>query len=135
MLSELREFLDRRRGDAILLAEANVQADRIPKYFDDGQRFQMLFNFILNQRLFLALARRQAAPLAEGLKRLPEMPWICQWANFVRNHDELTLDQLSDGSATIFSPRSRRMKTCGSTAAGSAAGCRRCSVGTRGASR
>ena len=96
LLSELREFLDRRRGDAVLLAEVNVPPERLPKYYGDGDRFQMLFNFILNQYLFLALARREAEPLARGLRELPQLPRVCQWANFIRNHDELTLDQLDE---------------------------------------
>jgi len=93
LLRELREFLDRRRGDAVLLAEVNVPPARIPKYFGDGDRFQMLFNFILNQYLSLALARQQAAPLERALRDLPPVPGVCQWANFIRNHDELTLDR------------------------------------------
>jgi maltose alpha-D-glucosyltransferase/alpha-amylase len=96
LLSELREFLDRRRGDSVLLAEVNVPPDRIPKYYGDGDRFQMLFNFILNQDLFLALARQEAAPLERSLREFPQMPVVCQWANFIRNHDELTLDRLSE---------------------------------------
>ena len=96
MLGLLREFLDRRRGDAILLAEANVPKERVGRYYGDGDRFQMLFNFLLNQQLFLALARQEAEPLARGLRELPEIPPTCQWANFIRNHDELSLDQLTD---------------------------------------
>ena len=96
-LSELREFLDRRRGDAVLLAEANVPADHIPKYYGHGERFQMLFNFRLNQYLFLALARQEASPVIRELRQLPHLPRVCQWANFIPIHDELTLDQLSDG--------------------------------------
>ncbi|HEV2292211.1 MAG TPA: alpha-amylase family protein [Tepidisphaeraceae bacterium] len=96
LLGELREFLDRRRGDAVLLAEVNVPPDRVPKYYGDGDRFQMLFNFILNQYLFLALARQEAAPLERGLRELPPLPPVCQWANFIRNHDELTLDRLDE---------------------------------------
>jgi maltose alpha-D-glucosyltransferase/alpha-amylase len=96
LLSELREFLDRRRGDAVLLAEANVPADHIPKYYGHGERFQMLFNFRLNQYLFLTLARQEASPLIRELRQLPQLPRVCQWANFIRIHDELTLDQLSD---------------------------------------
>ena len=65
-LREMREFLDRRRGDAVLLAEANVPEDRLPKYFQNANQFQMLFSFILNQHVFLAMAREEAAPLADG---------------------------------------------------------------------
>ncbi|MFN6530269.1 alpha-amylase family protein [Nostoc sp. ChiSLP03a] len=94
-LQQMRNFLSWRRGDAIVLAEANVSMEDVPKYFDDGDKLQMLFSFIVNQYLMLALAREAAAPLIEGLKAPPEIPDICQWAHFIRNHDELSLDKLS----------------------------------------
>ncbi|MBW4422583.1 MAG: alpha-amylase family protein [Myxacorys californica WJT36-NPBG1] len=93
---EMRGFLTSRRGDAVLLAEANVPAEEIPTYFGQGNRIHLLFNFLLNQYMFLALARQAAEPLDYGLKKLPEIPAQCQWLNFVRHHDELTLDRLSD---------------------------------------
>ena len=99
-LGDIREFLSWRRGDAIILAEANVSLDKLPKYFGDGDRMQMLFGFIVNQQLMLALARESAAPLVEGLKALPEIPNTGQWAQFVRNHDELSLDKLSESEQT-----------------------------------
>ncbi|MBV9083868.1 MAG: trehalose synthase, partial [Acidobacteriaceae bacterium] len=83
-------------GDAILLAEANVAIDKIHDYFGHGDKMHMLFNFILNQHLFLALARKEAAPLIEGLLKLPIIPESCQWANFLRNHDEIDLGRLSE---------------------------------------
>ena len=95
-LEELRDFLSWRRGDAILLAEANVSVEELPKFFGDGDIMQLLFNFIGNQNLFLALAREQATPIIEALNALPSIPKICQWANFIRNHDELNLGKLSD---------------------------------------
>lgn len=94
-LRELRKFLSWRRGDAILLAEANVSPTKIPKYFDDDNGMHMLFNFIVNQQMFLSLARESAAPLIEGLRMLPAIPIAGQWANFTRNHDELDLGRLS----------------------------------------
>jgi maltose alpha-D-glucosyltransferase / alpha-amylase len=94
-LSEMRLFLSSRRTDAVLLAEADVEPDQIPVYFGEGDRMHLLFSFLLNQYLFLALARKEAAALQEGLKILPEIPVSCQWLNFVRHHDELTLDRLS----------------------------------------
>ncbi|PMB17274.1 trehalose synthase [Fischerella thermalis CCMEE 5319] len=94
-LREMREFLISRRGDAVLLAEANVPPEKIPVYFGNGDRCQMLFNFLLNQHIFLALARQDSQTLREGLKILPDIPQIGQWLNFVRHHDELTLDGLS----------------------------------------
>lgn len=95
-LERMREFLSARRADAILLAEANVSPDQISIYFDQGNRMHMLFNFLLNQYLFLALARQDAATLKDGLKILPCIPHNAQWLNFVRHHDELILDRLND---------------------------------------
>jgi maltose alpha-D-glucosyltransferase / alpha-amylase len=94
-IDELRDFLTWRRGDAILLAEANETLDKLPEYFDGGDRMQMLFNFWGNQHLLLALAREDAAPLRQAFEELPPSPPTGQWANFVRNHDELSLDKLS----------------------------------------
>lgn len=102
-LQQMREFVASRQSDAILLAEANVSADKIPIYFGDGDRMQMLFNFLLNQHLFLALARQEVDCLRDGLKALPQIPHNCQWLNFVRHHDELTLNRLSlDQQQEIF---------------------------------
>lgn len=102
-LQHMREFVATRQSDAILLAEANVSPERVPVYFGDGDRMQMLFSFLLNQHLFLALARQAADALTEGLKALSNIPHNCQWLNFVRHHDELTLDQLGkDQQQEIF---------------------------------
>jgi maltose alpha-D-glucosyltransferase/alpha-amylase len=95
-LRGIRQALSWRRGDAILLAEANVPLDEVLNYFGLGPEVHMLFNFPLNQRLYLALARQEAAPLAEVLKKFPNLPQTGQWANFLRNHDELDLGRLSD---------------------------------------
>ena len=95
-LREFREFLSWRKGDAILLAEANVDPEQVENYFGDGRRMHMLFNFVANQNLFLALAREDADPLADGLEDPPDLPETGQWAHFLRNHDELNLDKLTD---------------------------------------
>ncbi|MEG3930584.1 MULTISPECIES: alpha-amylase family protein [unclassified Microcoleus] len=94
-LEEMRDFVSSRRGDAVLLAEANVDREQISIYFDKGDRMHILFNFLLNQHLFLALARQESTALRDGLKILPDIPDICQWLNFVRHHDELTLDRIT----------------------------------------
>jgi len=99
-LKEIRSFLSWRRGDAIVLAEVNESMDNIPNYFGDGDKMQMLFSFLGNQHLILSLARQEAAPLVEGLQAQPHPPDVGQWAYFVRNHDELTLDKLSDEQQT-----------------------------------
>jgi len=94
-LADFRSFLSWRRGDAIMLAEANLAPSEMLDYFSDD-KLQMGFNFILNQHLFLALARQQSAPLIEGLLTPPPMPPNSQWATFLRNHDELDLGRLSE---------------------------------------
>jgi maltose alpha-D-glucosyltransferase/alpha-amylase len=97
LLRELRRALSWLRGDAVFLAEANVPADQSVDFFGPtGDRMHLLFNFLLNQHLFLALARRRAAPLADMLGELPRLPPGAQWVNFLRNHDELDLGRLSD---------------------------------------
>lgn len=95
-LKEMREFLSWRCGDAILLAEANVPMEHVPPYFGDGDKMQMLFHFMANQHVILALAQEQAEPIVRGLKAPPDIPATGQWAHFIRNHDELSLDKLSD---------------------------------------
>jgi maltose alpha-D-glucosyltransferase/alpha-amylase len=97
-LVNLRAFLNRRRGDAILLAEANLPPDDQRRFFGDegGDEMHMLFNFVLNQHVFLALVRQDPAPIVEALRELPPVPEANQWANFIKNHDELTLDKLTD---------------------------------------
>lgn len=96
-LAEFRQFLSWRKGDAIFLAEANVPADEVLDYFGPELQIHMLFSFLRNQSLFLALARGDAEPLARCLEKLPGHPERGQWANFLRNHDELDLGALEDG--------------------------------------
>jgi len=98
LVKDLRSFISRRRGDAVLLGEVNLKPEPLRRFFGDseGDELQMLFNFPVMQAMYLALARQDARPLARALANLPEIPDECQWATFVRNHDELTLDQLSD---------------------------------------
>ena len=96
-LDEFRDFLQWRRGDAVLLAEANVEMEEVPKYFgESGDRLHMLFNFYLNQQLFLALAQERMAPLARGWRAIPPLPAVGQWATFLRNHDEIDLGRLTE---------------------------------------
>jgi maltose alpha-D-glucosyltransferase/alpha-amylase len=97
-LRDLRAFLNRRRGDAILLAEANLPPEDQRRFFgdEDGDEMHMLFNFVLNQQVFLALVRQDPAPIVTGLRELPPVPDTNQWANFIKNQDELTLDKLTD---------------------------------------
>jgi trehalose synthase len=97
-LKDLRSFISRRKGDAMLLGEVNLPTDELVTYFGDEQadELQMLFSFPVMQQLYLSLAREDARPLARALEELPAVSDDTQWAMFVRNHDELTLDQLDD---------------------------------------
>src|ERR1700754_208657 len=103
MLKELRRYMSRRRGDAILLGEVNLDPPQVREFFGDEDELHMAFDFSLNQAMYLALARGEAAPLAAALQARPEIPEDCAWATFARNHDELTLDKLTDGErAEVF---------------------------------
>ncbi len=98
LLRDLRRFIGRRRGDAVLLGEVNLPPIQQRDFFgdEDGDELQVVLSFNVNQAMFLALAREDATPLKRALEALPPIPHDCQWANFVRNHDELTLDRLSE---------------------------------------
>ena len=96
LLHEMRDFLQWRRRDAILLAEANVPPDESLEYFGDlGDRLQMMLNFPVNQRLFYALATGDIRPLVRALEATYERPQAAQWVNFLRSHDELDLGRLT----------------------------------------
>jgi maltose alpha-D-glucosyltransferase/alpha-amylase len=97
ILRSLREFLQWRKGDAIILAEANVTPDTDMEYFGKvGDRMQMMFNFQVNQNLFYALAAADNRPLMKALKATKPRPATAQWGIFLRNHDELDLGRLSE---------------------------------------
>jgi trehalose synthase len=97
-LRDLRAFVNRRRGNAILLGEVNVSHEQQRKYFggDAGDELHMMFDFIGMQNTYLSMARRDAGPLVTALQERPVIHPSCQWATFLRNHDELTLDKLTD---------------------------------------
>ncbi|OWV10843.1 trehalose synthase [Micromonospora wenchangensis] len=98
-LTDLRQHVQWRRGDAVLLAEANVEPDQLPVYFGDGSgsgnRIHMLFDFMLNGRLMLALAREDPEAIIDALRDTPKLPTGGQWATFLRNHDEIDLSRLT----------------------------------------
>ena len=102
LLSEMRDFLSWRKAGAIMLAEANVERETAPAYFGGrgvgaDERMHLIFDFPLNQRTWLGLVRGSAAPIREALRSRPEDPGRqTQWATFLRNHDELSLDKLSE---------------------------------------
>src|SRR4051812_37743537 len=105
LLRDLRAYLDRRDGEAILLGEVNLPARDQRRFLgdEDGDELHMVLDFLGNQALFLALARGEAAPLAGALEAMPRLPELSALGRFVRNHDELTLDKLTeDERAEVF---------------------------------
>ena len=94
-IEEMRDFLQWRLGDAVLLAEANVPMDTIGAYFGNGNRMHILYNFAVNRNLFLALAKGSSEPLVKALEDLPPLPETGQWGTFLRNADETDFSQLA----------------------------------------
>ncbi|TCM48860.1 alpha-amylase family protein [Kribbella sp. VKM Ac-2568] len=97
-LRDLRAFMNRRDGQAVLLGEVNLPYKDTRQFFgdEDGDELTMCFDFIGMQKLYLSLARSEPAELIKSLRERPDPPEEAQWGTFVRNHDELTLDKLSD---------------------------------------
>lgn len=95
-LEELRQFIQWRAGEAILLGEANVLPRETANYFRDGRGIHLMFNFWVNQHLFHALASEKVGALIKALEATRELPAIAQWAQFLRNHDELDLGRLTE---------------------------------------
>jgi maltose alpha-D-glucosyltransferase / alpha-amylase len=97
LLKEMRDFLQWRTGDAVMLAEANVPPDENMQYFGpEGERLQMMLNFPVNQRLFYGLATGDLDPLIWALEQTRKRPANAQWVQFLRSHDELDLGRLTD---------------------------------------
>lgn len=96
ILKDLRAHVASRKENAVLIGEADVEPEKLVAYFGDGDELNMLFNFALNNYFYLAMAREDARPVIEILRQLPAMPVNCQWANFLRNLDEVDLERLTD---------------------------------------
>jgi maltose alpha-D-glucosyltransferase/alpha-amylase len=95
-LRRLRAEIDARYPDRVLLAEANQWPDDVVEYFGDGDECHMAFQFPVMPRMFMSLRREDATPIYEILARTPSIPDNCQWGLFLRNHDELTLEMVTD---------------------------------------
>ncbi|HEY4408862.1 MAG TPA: maltose alpha-D-glucosyltransferase [Acidimicrobiia bacterium] len=95
-LRRLRKEVDAAFPGRVLLAEANQWPADVVEYFGDGDECHMCFNFPLMPRMFMALRRAQRHPITEILAQTPEVPDGCQWGIFLRNHDELTLEMVTD---------------------------------------
>ena len=97
LLLDMRRYIGRRAGESVLMGEVNLALrSSASSRRRDGDELQVVLSFTVNQAMYLALAREDASPLRRALEALPAIPEDCQWANFVRNHDELTLDKLSE---------------------------------------
>ena len=95
-LKDMRAVIDRHYPDRVLLAEANQWPIDTRPYFGDGDECHMAFHFPLMPRLFIALQRQEAFPIVDIVQQTADLPETCQWAVFLRNHDELTLSAVTD---------------------------------------
>ena len=94
-LKKFRAFVEACNPEALLLSEANQWPEDVREYFGDGDQMHMNFHFPLMPRIFQSLALAERAPIEEILARTPELPSGCQWATFLRCHDELTLEMVT----------------------------------------
>jgi maltose alpha-D-glucosyltransferase/alpha-amylase len=95
-LKRARAEIDARYPDRVLLAEANQWPEDVVAYFGDGDECHMAFHFPVMPRMFMSLRREEAKPILEILRNTPQIPANCQWGLFLRNHDELTLEMVTD---------------------------------------
>ena len=96
VLKRLRRELDMRYSDRMLLAEANQWPEDVLQYFGAGDECHMAFHFPLMPRIYMAIATEDRHPIADIMRQTPDIPDTCQWAVFLRNHDELTLEMVTD---------------------------------------
>jgi maltose alpha-D-glucosyltransferase / alpha-amylase len=96
VLKDLRVRLDQEFPGRMLLAEANQWPADLRAYFGAGDEFHMAFHFPLMPRMFMGVKLEDRKPISEILKQTPEIPEVCQWCLFLRNHDELTLEMVTD---------------------------------------
>jgi len=96
LLRRIRAEIDSSYPDRVMLAEVNQWPDAVMEYFGKGDECHMCFNFPLMPRMFMAIRREQRFPITEILAQTPALPDGCQWGIFLRNHDELTLEMVTD---------------------------------------
>jgi maltose alpha-D-glucosyltransferase / alpha-amylase len=96
IVKRIRRELDSRYTNRMLLAEANQWPEDVRQYFGDEDEFHMAFHFPLMPRIFMALRLEDRLPVTDIMSRTPEIPARCQWGLFLRNHDELTLEMVTD---------------------------------------
>ena len=96
VIKQIRKELDAYKPGKLLLAEANQWPEDVSAYFGDGDECHMAYHFPLMPRIYMAIAQEDRFPIADILRQTPEIPANCQWALFLRNHDELTLEMVTD---------------------------------------
>ncbi|MDQ1559626.1 MAG: maltose alpha-D-glucosyltransferase / alpha-amylase [Pyrinomonadaceae bacterium] len=96
VLKQLRAHVETNYPNVLLLGEANQWPEDVVEYFGDGDEFHMNYHFPIMPRLFMALRQEDRRPIVEILERTPDIPANCQWGMFLRNHDELTLEMVTD---------------------------------------
>jgi maltose alpha-D-glucosyltransferase / alpha-amylase len=96
ILRTIRRAMDERYADRMLIAEANQWPADLRPYFGNGDECHMAFNFPLMPRMFMALQQEDRRPITEIVRQTPDIPDNCQWGLFLRNHDELTLEMVTD---------------------------------------
>src|SRR6185312_17545836 len=96
ILKKMRAEMDAHYQDRVLLAEANQWPADVLPYFGQGDECHMAFHFPLMPRIFMALRQEDRHPITDILRQTPDIPDNCQWALFLRNHDELTLEMVTD---------------------------------------
>ena len=96
ILKQMRAFVDEKYPGKVLLCEANQWPKEVVEYLGDGDEFHMAFNFPLMPRIFMALKKADSSPIQWAMDQLPPIPENCQWGTFLRNHDELTLEMVTE---------------------------------------
>jgi len=96
VLKQMRRVIDEHYQDVVFLAEANQWPEDVREYFGEGDECHMAYHFPLMPRMYMAIAQEDRHPIVEIMRQTPEIPENCQWAIFLRNHDELTLEMVTD---------------------------------------
>ena len=95
IIRKIRAYIDTHYQNRLLLAEANQWPEDVREYFGEGNECQMAYHFPLMPRIYMAMAQEDRHPVVEIMQQTPEIPENCQWAIFLRNHDELTLEMVT----------------------------------------
>ncbi|TAK46450.1 MAG: maltose alpha-D-glucosyltransferase [Betaproteobacteria bacterium] len=96
VIRQVRALLDRHYANSLLLAEANQWPEDVREYFGDGDECHMAYHFPLMPRMYMAIAQEDRHPVVDIMRQTPDIPESCQWAIFLRNHDELTLEMVTN---------------------------------------